>query len=237
MKNNLMEMKRKSLNIISKLTLVVAVISITSCREENGLAPEYMPDMYRSPSMETYVDYGELRGKQGDENIKNTMTARQPVEGSIPRGFKPYGYENTPEGYELAGQNLTNPIPHSEEVVKEGKELYGMFCVHCHGKTGQGDGSIVQREKFPPIPTKFTEALELPVGKMFHTITYGKGLMGPHASQLNQEERWKLVHYIRTEFMGETHAQVEEAVEMTEESNEEHPAVEEHAAEGTETEH
>ncbi len=36
-----------------------------------------MPDMYRSPSMEPYVDYGELRGKQGDENIKNNMTARQ----------------------------------------------------------------------------------------------------------------------------------------------------------------
>ena len=194
-------MKRKSLNILSKLTLVAAIISISSCKEENGLAPEYMPDMYRSPSMETYVDYGELRGKQGDENIKNTMTARQPVAGSIPRGFQPYSYENTPEGYELAGQQVKNPIPHSEEVVKEGKELYGMFCVHCHAKDGQGMGSIVEREKFPPIPTKFNEALQLPEGKMFHTITYGKGLMGSHASQLNQEERWKLVHYIRTEFM------------------------------------
>jgi len=39
---------------------------------------------------------------------------------------------------------------------------------------------------------------------MFHTITYGKGLMGAHASQLNKEERWKLVHYIRTGFMKET---------------------------------
>lgn len=36
---------------------------------------------------------------------------------------------------------------------------------------------------------------------MFHTITFGKGLMGSHASQLTQEERWQLIHYIRVGFM------------------------------------
>jgi mono/diheme cytochrome c family protein len=196
-------MKRKYLNTLSKLTLIAAVVSITSCKEKNGLAPEYMPDMYRSPSMETYVDYGELRGKQGDEELKNAMTARQPVEGTIPRGFQPYAYQNNFEDYELAGTNLKNPISFNEQVGKEGKELYGMFCVHCHGKTGQGDGSLVENEKFPPLPVKFAPGLAISEGKMFHTITYGKGLMGPHASQLNQEERWKLIHYIRTDFMGE----------------------------------
>ena len=195
-------MKRKYLNKISKLAVVLAVISFTSCKEEGGMAPEYMPDMYRSPSMETYVDYGELRGKQGNDSIINSMSARQPVEGTVPRGFQPYGYENTPEGYEMAGQSLKNPVAYTDEVLADGKELYGMFCVHCHGKTGQGDGTLVERDKFPPIPTKFSPTLELSEGKMFHTITYGKGLMGPHASQLKQDERWKLVHYINVEFMG-----------------------------------
>ena len=32
---------------------------------------------------------------------------------------------------------------------------------------------------------------------MFHSITYGKGTMGSHASQLTQEERWKLVYYVQ----------------------------------------
>ena len=194
-------MKRKYLNTLSKLAIVAAVVSITSCKEEGGMAPEYMPDMYRSPAVEPYVDYGELRGQYSDAKYTDKMTARQPVEGTIPRGFIPYGYENTPEGYELAGQNLKNPIAYSDDVVADGEELYGMMCVHCHGKTGQGDGTLVEREKFPPIPTKFAPALELAEGKMFHTITYGKGLMGSHASQLNQDERWKLVHFIRAKFM------------------------------------
>jgi len=196
-------MKRKYLNTLSKLAVVTAIISITSCKEEGGLAPEYMPDMYRSPSLETYVDYGEIRGKKWNDSLINTMTARKPVDGTVPRGFQPYSYENTAEGYQLADLNLKNPITHSEGVVKEGEELYGMFCVHCHGKTGQGDGSLVQNDKFPPLPVKFGKDLVMSEGKMFHSITYGKGLMGAHASQLTQKERWKLVHYIRTDFMNE----------------------------------
>jgi hypothetical protein len=35
-------------------------------------------------------------------------------------------------------------------------------------------------------------------GSVFHTITYGKNAMGPHASQLNKDERWKLAMYVRT---------------------------------------
>ena len=28
-------------------------------------------------------------------------------------------------------------------------------------------------------------------------MTYGKGLMGSHASQLTKEERWKVVYYVQ----------------------------------------
>lgn len=234
-------MKRNYLNIITKVTVaIVAIVSISSCQEEGGLAPEYMPDMYRSPSIETYVDYGEVRGELTNEEMVNTSNALLPVKGTIARGYMPYTYENTPEGYEMAGQNLKNPIAYSEDVVEDGKELFGMFCVHCHGDKGQGDGTLVQRDKFPPIPTKFGPTLELPEGKMFHTITYGKGLMGSHASQLNQEERWKLVHYIRAKFMEKAPAMDSSAVapvEVVEEELEAEAPVEESAEANNETGH
>lgn len=231
-------MKRNYLNIITKLTVAIAaIVSISSCKEEGGLAPEYMPDMYRSPSIETYVDYGEVRGELTNEEMVNKSNALEPVKGTIARGYMPYAYENSPEGYELAGQNLKNPIPYSEDVVNDGKELFGMFCVHCHGDKGQGDGTLVQRDKFPPIPTKFAPSLELPEGKMFHTITYGKGLMGAHASQLNQEERWKLVHYIRAKFMEKVPAMDSSAVAPVEVVEEVEAATEENVEAKSETEH
>ncbi len=192
---------------IIKIALGVFILaSATGCKDKDGLAPEYMPDMYRSPAIETYVDYGMdpyYVGEAIAEQQRNRPSARKPVEGTIPRGYMPYPYPNTFEGYQLAGEQLKNPLPKTEENVKKGKELFGMFCVHCHGKDGQGQGSLVENGKFPPIPTKFNENLDLPEGKMFHTITYGKGLMGSHASQLTQEERWLLVMYIRNQFMKE----------------------------------
>lgn len=197
-----MFMKNKYHNILAKLAFSLVLVSIFSCKEKNGLAPEYMPDMYRSPAVEPYVDYGDIKDRTNEE-LTNTMSVRTPVNGTIPRGFTPYAYENNADGYMLAGQNLKNPIAYSDVVGKQGEELYGMFCVHCHGKTGQGDGILVEREKFPPLPVKFNPGLDISEGKMFHSITYGKGLMGPHASQLNKEERWKLIHFIRTKFMNE----------------------------------
>ncbi len=196
-------MKKNYQKGVAKILLAVIVVSMFSCREKDGQAPEYMPDMFRSPSIETYVDFGEVRGDRPNLDMKNTMSARLPVVGTIPRGFTPYPFENTPEGYEQAGLLLKNPLHFSDTIVKEGEVLFGMFCVHCHGANGQGDGVLVQNEKFPPLPVKFAPGLAIPEGKMFHTLTYGKNLMGSHASQLTKEERWKLIYFIRTKFMNE----------------------------------
>ena len=32
---------------------------------------------------------------------------------------------------------------------------------------------------------------------MFHTLTYGKGMMGSHAGQLTKEERWTVIQYVK----------------------------------------
>ena len=34
-------------------------------------------------------------------------------------------------------------------------------------------------------------------GHIFHAITYGLNAMGPHASQITEEERWKIVLYVQ----------------------------------------
>ncbi|MGB1316806.1 MAG: c-type cytochrome [Flavobacteriales bacterium] len=180
--------------------LVCITMLMSSCtKDPNSPGVEYMPDMYRSPSYETYST---------NPVFKDSMTAQLPVAGTISRGewpasasiinALPYAYEESLDGYLAAGEGLTNPIEKSDEVVAEGKVIFEKMCMHCHGKEGKGDGQLVQIEKFPPPPSYSSPQLkELSVGKMFHTITYGKGLMGSHASQLTKEERWKVIHYIQ----------------------------------------
>jgi mono/diheme cytochrome c family protein len=147
-----------------------------------------MPQMYRSPSYET---------NSPNPFFADSMSSRQPVNGTIPRGFKPYAYPNTTEGYEAAGSNLKNPFPSTEENLAEGKRLFDIFCVHCHGAEGKGDGMMVQNGKFPPPPSYSGPLKDLSVGKMFHTLQYGKNMMGSHASQLDSDERWKIITYVQ----------------------------------------
>lgn len=177
--------------VCSTLTgMLIAGLSACGKKDPNSPGVEFMPDMYRSNSLEYYS----VHTVDGD-TVYNAM---KPVKGTVARGYMPYAYDNTPEGYEAAGLNLKNPLTamSREEYEKEGEVLYGKFCVHCHGATGAGDGKV--GGKLPGPPPAYNGALKnLPEGKIFHSITYGKNSMGSHASQLTQEERWKLVYYVQ----------------------------------------
>ncbi len=167
-----------------------------------------MPDMYRSPAIEAYVDYGQDPYYFGDSTAQKqrlTKSARYAPEGTIAfaadqakAGYNfPYPYPNTQEGYDQAGLELRSPIPFTQASVDQGKVIYDKFCTHCHGATGSGDGPVVSKGGHPP-PTAYSGPLkDLPEGKIFHSITYGKGMMGSHAGQLNKEERWLVTRYVQ----------------------------------------
>jgi mono/diheme cytochrome c family protein len=182
-------MKKISLTAIGIAAMFSAGV-LQSCNkgpEHPGY--EFMPDMYRSASYETY--------SASNPNFSDGMTARMPVKGTVPRGFTPYPFENTNEGYEDAGEYLFNPLEASKVNLEKGKKLYGIYCSPCHGDDGAGNGKLVQNDKFPPPPSFTGQLKELPEGKMFHSITFGRNMMGPHAAQVNTQERWQIIHYIR----------------------------------------
>lgn len=189
-----MKMNYKNIKLtVIGASAVLLFASLTSCgkKDENSPGVEFMPDMYRSPSLEYYGTHT----IDGD-TANNAML---PVKGTVARGYMPYGYTDSPEGYEAAGLNLKNPLASSnrETWEKEGEVLYGKFCIHCHGATGAGDGKVGAKLPGPPPAYNSGAIKNLPEGKIFHSITYGKNSMGSHASQLTAEERWKLVYYVQ----------------------------------------
>ncbi len=170
-----------------KSVAAAAVLVLSSCSNApNSPGYEFMPDMYRSPSLEYYSTH--------TLNGDTLLTAKKPVAGTIARGHMP----GIPAGmdYEKSGLYLKNPIALSDAVMKDAEHLYTNFCVHCHGKDGKGDGAVGQ--KLPGAPPAYDGTLKsLSEGKIFYSITHGKGMMGAHDGQLNVEERWKLVHYVQ----------------------------------------
>jgi len=62
----------------------VSIVLFGSCvSDKNSSGLEYMPDMYRSPAIEPYVDYGEVRGKE-NVDMKMQQSALTPPSGAIP---------------------------------------------------------------------------------------------------------------------------------------------------------
>lgn len=198
--------------IRSKYIVATALAGITlaSCtKDSNSPGYEYMPDMYRSGAVEAYVDY----------HHPDSLSAMVPPDGTIPYSEDPskamfnmpYALKDTPDDYEKAGLMMKNPIPFSEAGLAEGKAIYTKFCMHCHGEKGDGQGQIALNGKLDGIPSYSGQLKDLPEGKMFHTITYGKGLMGSHASQLSKEERWKVIFYVKALQNGGTYPKTEAA--------------------------
>ena len=182
--------------LLLKLAFISGVVFLSSCGGDSDPGYEFMPNMYRSPSIETYAEHT-ISGYDG-----------VPVEGTISRGhLSTFNYDGTLDGYLLAGKNAVNPVENNTENLADGKALYGMFCEHCHGATGSGDGTVTH-PIYSAVPHYNDDKLkrrcdvpmcELKAGHIFHAITYGLNAMGPHASQITEDERWKITLYVQEE--------------------------------------
>lgn len=214
------------LNKLYILTLIFA--SVMSACVSSGDDPgiEYAPQMYVSQAYEPYTQTQEF------EYNPHGMTMRLPVEGTVARGQLNFEYPYGPADYAIAG-DYTSDVPVTEENIAEGKRLFEYACWHCHGKSGKNDGPIFKSGKMPApawpnVQAEYIQNLEM--GKMYHVITYGKGLMGSHAHILSPDERWKVIYHIKSMSLGDKFEVVAVGTpEMAEVevSNDETPVVEE----------
>jgi mono/diheme cytochrome c family protein len=98
---------------------------------------------------------------------------------------------------------MVNPLaPLNKEDLDEAERLYLVNCGICHGQDLKGNGPLYKGGEgpYPAAPKNLVgeELRKMADGTMFHSITYGKNLMGAYASQVNVKQRWMIVHYIRS---------------------------------------
>ncbi|MFY0630188.1 MAG: cytochrome c [Flavobacteriaceae bacterium] len=170
-----------------KYSIVVLVLaSLVSCANKREREVQYMPDMYVA------VPY-EADAEKGDTGASANL---KPVEGTVARGNVPYEYANTNDEYNRAKAELKSPLEATEKNLENGKKMYTIYCATCHGKKGDGQGVLAQREKIAGVPAYNDAVRNINEGSIYHVIMYGKGVMGSHSSQLTNKERWQIVQYV-----------------------------------------
>lgn len=185
----------KKLSIIS--VFIVAIAALYSCDEiKRKPGTVYMPDMSYSRAYETYADHSNLKEKGINYNT-------QPVAGTVNRGEElPYHLPNDSAGYAQSAA-VKNPIASltADETI-EAERLYLINCGICHGTKLDGNGPLYNGGKgaYPVQPAvlvgnaKYETMTE---GTMYHSVQYGKNLMGSYASQLSRKQRWMIIRYIK----------------------------------------
>ena len=184
-----------------------AVLFLTNCNYNgNKSGMHWFLDMHDSMAVEPQEEDITTMGQVKPENWfqgsgKNIAyngpgsTMRVPPEGTVPRNYVPYPYEETE--INKAGQELVNPLNKTKTVLARGQKQYEIYCAICHGKTGKGDGNV--SPMFADIPPLVTgpAAEQWNDGMYFHMITMGRARMKSFAAQIQPADRWAIIHYIR----------------------------------------
>jgi mono/diheme cytochrome c family protein len=168
--------------------LVPLVIALGCQARAEDRASEYMPDMVRGPAYEAFAP---------NPFTRDGLTLQRPVPGTVARGQLPFRYGSGDPEAARAGRELTNPLGATPGTLVDGRALYQTYCVVCHGSEGRGDGPLAG--KIPPPPAYTSERVRpFPPGRLFHVLTRGSNKMPSYATQLNADERWKVVTYVST---------------------------------------
>ncbi len=168
---------RRSLTTFRAAAAVLACVLLAACRQDMHDAPSYDP-------------------LQATDFFANGGASRMPVANTVARGQlreDAHLYQGR-----VGGQIATTfPMPVTAAVMARGQERFNVFCAPCHGRTGTGNGMVVQRG-FRAPPSYHEERLrQAPVGYFFDVMTNGFGAMSDYAAQVPVADRWAIAAYIR----------------------------------------
>ncbi len=159
------------------LVVLMACAALAGCRQDMHDAPSYDP-------------------LQESTFFADGQASRRLVANTVPRGFLRED-EHLFTG-KINGELATEfPMPVTAEVMARGQERFNVFCSPCHGRTGEGNGMIVQRGFRQPPSYHEDRLVEAPVGHFFDVMTNGFGAMQDYSAQVPVADRWAIAAYLR----------------------------------------
>jgi mono/diheme cytochrome c family protein len=172
--------------------------------------------MSRKPPIEVFPDMDrqlKLRPQTPNNFFADGRSSRMPVPGTIARSTpfsnltgadaqRPtYPFEEVPAstGRIVGTTNFveTGPFAITTQLMERGHGRYEIYCSPCHGLLGDGNGVTKKLGMATVANLHDPRIVRLPDGELFHVITNGRNTMGPYAPQIDINDRWAIVAYVR----------------------------------------
>lgn len=158
-----------------RLSVLIALVLVAvACRQDMQDQPKYKP-------------------LAASRFFSDGKSARQLVEGTVP--FQPGGQAISPAADESKATAL--PFALTPQALDRGQERFNIYCSPCHGRSGYGDGMVVQRGFLAPPSYHIDRLRQAPVGHFYDVTTNGFGAMPSYADKVAPQDRWAVAAYIR----------------------------------------
>jgi mono/diheme cytochrome c family protein len=181
---------------------LLSAVSTTACIDENILDP--MAD--RQPRTIRYKE---------SAFYDDGLSMHAPPEGTVPReritGDAPLTTGRLADGaIQANGEALPRyvtsiPLPLTRELLALGRKRFDITCATCHGPLGDGRSIVGTQMALRPPPSLIEQKyIEKPSGYIFEVATKGFGMMASYAAELDVQERWAVVAYLRALQLAQT---------------------------------
>jgi len=100
----------------------------------------------------------------------------------------------------IGGKKDVNPVAASAENIEDGKQIFGSYCMVCHGLDGQNTGVPFAASVSPPVPSLASAEVQAYTdGQLKWIIKNGIFPSGMPASKgdFSDDDMWRMVLYIR----------------------------------------
>jgi mono/diheme cytochrome c family protein len=165
-----------------KLIPALGLLALTGCE----IPSEFLQRMEVQSKYEYY---------ETSEFWADGRAMRAPPEGTIPREAV-VGNPGMTSGRVNGALVTAIPMPVDRNLLTLGQKKYNIVCAQCHGVLGDGN-SVVAENMGLRLPPSLLELSHRPAGHFYTAINEGYGVMPSFSGELNTQERWAVVAYVR----------------------------------------
>jgi mono/diheme cytochrome c family protein len=174
--------------------LVVGTVSIMGFRGSTSTKPplEVFPDMDRQAKYKPQAASAFFADGRADRPLPAGVVSRGDLRSDDHLFLGKQANGNWAAGFPAS-------ISISAQLLERGKDRYSIYCLPCHGATGDGNG-ITKSYGMGTTPSYHDDKYrKMSEGEIFNTITHGTANqnMLSYADKLSPKDRWAVIAYVR----------------------------------------